>query len=206
VSYFSAACCINIVCFIIILCLTFSSRLELTVHGAGHVDVENMLAILVIYQNMIPDVRATRRALRSGRSRYQGSRAKQPHTPDERHRRGVRSKDRENDGYCRPYRWSVDFRVLNWTWIVAPQQFEAGYCAGRCPSHGGDLERVNLTNHAFMRMVHRAWSLNVDGGRLPPPSCVSVQYTPLSILYRTDNNTFELRHVNEMVSTACGCL
>jgi len=164
--------------------------------------MENVLTILVVYQNMIPDVRATRRALRSGRSRYHGAPAKEPRPSDERFRRGVA----ENDGYCRQYSWLVDFRVLNWTWIVAPQKFEAGYCAGRCPSHGGDLYRVNLTNHAFMRMVHRAWSLNVDGGRLTPPSCVSVQYTPLNILYRTDENTFELRHVNEMVSTACGCL
>ena len=30
-------------------------------------DVENCLVILVVYQNMIPDMRATKRALRSGR-------------------------------------------------------------------------------------------------------------------------------------------
>lgn len=125
---------------------------------------------------------------------------------DERHRRGLRHTLGDNDGYCRAYRWQVDFRALNWSWIIAPQSFQAGYCAGRCPSHGEDLDRVNLTNHVFMRMVHRAWGLNTDGGRLAPPSCVSVRYLPLSILYRTDANTFELRHVNEMVSTGCGCL
>ena len=183
--------------------LTCYFRLELTVDGEGHSNVENMLTILVVYQNMLPNVRAARRALRSGRSRSQGTPSKQPRTPDERSRRGVRSRD---DGYCRAHKWLVDFRALNWTWIVAPQQFEAGYCAGRCPSHGGDIDRVNLTNHAFMRMVHRSYALNLDGGHLAPLSCVSVQYNRLSILYRTDENTFELRHVNEMVSTACGCL
>lgn len=183
-------------------------------HGAGIADVENTLTILVVYQNMIPDVRATRRALRSGRAtrhhegRTSDTRHHQGRTSEERFRRGLRGEQHpdDNDGYCQAYKWLVDFRALNWTWIVAPQQFEAGYCAGRCPSHGGDLDRVNLTNHAFMRMVHRAWAMNVDAGGLAPPSCVSVRYMPLNILYRTDENTFELRLVNEMVSTACGCL
>jgi len=174
------------------------------------VRAEGASTILVVYQNMIPNVRsdvvrATRRALRSGWSSQQVA-PPTKQSRDERYRRGVRNNGRENDGYCRLYKWLVDFRALNWTWVVAPHTFEAGYCAGRCPSHNGDLERVNLTNHAFMRMLHRAWTMNIDGGRLPAPSCVSVRYSPLSMLYRTNEDTFELRHVNEMISTACGCL
>ena len=169
-------------------------------------DVESLSAILVVYQYAVPDLRATRRALRSGR-REPPAAAEKPQPRDQRIRRGATGRDRDGaDGYCRLHKWSVDFRALNWTWIVAPHQFEAGYCVGRCPRDGSDLSRVNLTNHAFLRMVHRAWRLNVDGGRLPAPSCVSVRYSPLSILYQTDNNTFKLRHVNEMISTACGCL
>ena len=45
-------------------------RLELRVQRPGHVDIDNMLTILVVYQNTIPDVRATRRALRSGPVSY----------------------------------------------------------------------------------------------------------------------------------------
>jgi len=180
--------------------LCYCVRLELRVNGGLGIDVANTSAVLVVYHNMIPDVRATRRALRSGRSKHRVT------TRDKRRRRGLRHMDPEFEGYCRAYQWLVDFRALNWTWIIAPHQFEAGYCAGRCPSHGGDLDRVNLTNHAFMRMVHRARRLNTDGGRLPAPTCVSVRYKPLSILYQTDNNTFQLRHINEMISTACGCL
>ena len=170
----------------------------MTVHQQTLLDTDNSLTILVVYHNLIPDVRATRRALRAR------------HHVDltsGRHRRGVRSRvGEQDDGYCRRHTWLVDFRVLNWTWVVAPHQFEAGYCDGRCPSHRGDLNRVNLTNHAFLRMVHRAWAVNVDNGQLAAPSCVSVQYMPLSMLYKTDENTFELRHISEMISTACGCL
>jgi len=165
--------------------------------------VSNTLAILVVYQNIIPDVRATRRALRFGRSRPA---ATKQNSGNERVRRGVGNKFPESAGYCRLYKWHVDFRALNWSWIVAPHSFEAGYCAGNCPSDGRDLELTNLTNHAFLRMVHRLRSLNTDGGRLPAPSCVTVRYSPLSILYRTDENTFELRNVNEIVSNDCGCL
>lgn len=188
------------------MCLQCCVRLGLTIDGAGHTDVRKESTLLVVYQNTIPEIRsdlirATRRALRSGWSRHEEMESR-----EERYRRRLRRGDLENNDYCRPYKWLVDFRKLNWTWIVAPQKFEAGYCAGRCPSDDTDLERVNLTNHAFMRMVHRAWTFNMDGGRLPPPSCVSVRYSQMSILYRTDQNSFELRHLNEMVSTACGCL
>jgi len=177
-------------------------RLELRVYRAGYVDVDNTLTILVVYQNMIPDVRATRRALKRSTPA-----AKKPKPGDERFRRGVGRRSPEAAaGYCGLYKWLVDFRALNWSWIVAPHSFEAGYCAGRCPSDGRDMERANFTNHAFLRMVHRLWSLNTDGGRLPALSCVTVRYSPLSILYRTDANTFELRNVNEIVSNACGCL
>jgi len=179
-------------------------RLELRIHRVGYIDVDNSLTILVVYQNMSPGVRATRRALRSGRSRPV---PKNPKRGDERFRRGIGSSLPDAAaGYCRLYKWSVDFRALNWSWIVAPHSFEAGYCAGKCPNDGSDFELANFTNHAFLRMVHRAWSMNTDGGRLPALSCVSVRYSPLSILYRTDENTYELRYVNEMVSNACGCL
>jgi len=182
----------------------FYFRLEVRVYGLGLIDVENTSTVLVVYQNMLPDVRAIRRALRSGWSG--GEATEKPRSKDKRHRRGVRTSAPVSDGYCHLYKWMVDFTALNWTWIIAPQKFEAGYCAGRCPSHFGDLERVNMTNHAFVRMVHRAWRMNVDDGRLPAPACVSIRYSPLRILYRTDENTYKLHTVNEIISNACGCL
>jgi len=179
-------------------------RLQFRVYRPGYVDFDNVLTILVVYQNTIPNIRATRRALRSGRSTSAAT--GRPDSGSERFRRDVGNKSPESATYCRLYKWTVDFRALNWSWIVAPHSFEAGYCAGRCPRDGRDLELANFTNHAFVRMVHRAWSLNTDDGRLPAPSCVGVRYSPLSILYRTDEKTFELRSVNEIVSNECGCL
>jgi len=171
------------------------------VHGFSQTDLENVSAVLVVYENTLPDARATRKALRLGRSRPHGESA-----ASRRHRRGVGNKLHRDNPYCRLYKWSVNFRVLNWTWIVAPHYFEAGYCAGRCPRGKEDLDRANLTNHAFLRLVHRAWGVNAADRFLPEPSCVSVRFSPMHMLYRTDESTFELRTINEMVSTACGCL
>jgi len=162
------------------------------------VDIANTVTILVVYQNMIPDLRATRRALRSGSTNRRPREGRQ--------RRGLERKGPVPAGYCQPYKWMVDFRVLNWTWIRAPDRFEAGYCAGRCPSDGRDLDFVNLTNHAFLRMVHRAWGMDVRGTELPAPQCVSVRYSPLNILFRPDDYSYELRTVSDMISDACGCL
>lgn len=157
--------------------------------------------LLVVYQNLYVDLRATRRALRA---LTHGSWNSDRESSEERQRREIVSTDQNT--YCSLHSWNVNFSDLGWSWIVAPRYFVAGLCIGMCPSGHNDLERANLTNHAFLRMVHRALLHNGVDKEVPAPSCVPVRYSTLSILYRTDSDTYELRNVNEMVALSCGCL
>ncbi|CAD5224644.1 unnamed protein product [Bursaphelenchus okinawaensis] len=101
---------------------------------------------------------------------------------------------------CRRTNLYVDFAELNWgDWIIAPAGYDAYQCQGRCshpmPSH------LNTTNHAIIQsLIH-----SVDPSAVPPPSCVPVETSAISILYRDVNNTVVVKTYAGMKVEACGC-
>lgn len=179
-------------------------------------DVNKNDLLLIIYQNMTPDIKWSRKILRG-----RGTLSTAQHQVDDHHptlapgvavnrstrfRRDIR---RDSSAFCQLREWNIDFRSLGWNWIIVPSVFGANFCDGSCPTFPHDLEQVNLTNHAFLRTVHRAIlgpSFGKDGISVPASKCVPIRYRPLSILYKANNETFILRTIVDMIATSCGCL
>nr|CAD2183100.1 unnamed protein product [Meloidogyne enterolobii] len=95
-------------------------------------------------------------------------------------------------GACRRADLYVDFGQLNWQdWIVAPCR-----CSHPLPSH------LNSSNHAIMQsLLH-----SIDPGAALAPSCVPVQMSSITILYRdTNNNALVVKAYADMRVDACGC-
>ncbi|VDK85411.1 unnamed protein product [Dibothriocephalus latus] len=79
---------------------------------------------------------------------------------------------------CRRYDLTVDFRSIGWSkFILAPSNYDAGYCFGFCPfplsSH------FNATNHGLM--LYLLSMLNTTN--IPSPCCVPLSFKPQSLLF-----------------------
>ncbi|KAI1719526.1 transforming growth factor beta like domain-containing protein [Ditylenchus destructor] len=101
---------------------------------------------------------------------------------------------------CRRSELYVDFAELNWQdWIMAPVGYEAYQCKGRCPHPLPS--QLNTTNHAIIQSLINS----IDPSAVPPPSCVPVEMSSLSILYRDINNVVVVKTYPDMKVEACGC-
>lgn len=94
----------------------------------------------------------------------------------------------------------VDFESVGWRdWIVAPQGYEAYFCAGEC--NYPFAEHMNTTNHAIVQALINS----ADPKRnVPKPCCVPTQLSAISMLYVEDNKAI-LKNYNEMAVVGCGC-
>nr|AVK72363.1 bone morphogenetic protein Bmp5-8 [Nemertoderma westbladi] len=135
------------------------------------------------------------------------------HEPS-RSRRSTRSRNNNSKRYkgkpSRKYRPSLEpcsvrpltvtFRDLKWEdWIVAPDDFKAGFCDGQCvfPMNS----KMNATNHAIVQtLVHI-----MNPGRIPGACCVPNAFDEISILYFDDTQNVVLRLYKEMSVISCGC-
>ncbi|KAI3422100.1 hypothetical protein GPALN_012634 [Globodera pallida] len=101
---------------------------------------------------------------------------------------------------CRRTELYVDFGELNWhDWIMAPSGYEAYQCRGRC-THPLPA-KLNTTNHAIVQsLIH-----SIDPMTVPAPSCVPVQMSAISILYKDVNNVIVVKTYADMRVDACGC-
>uniref|UniRef100_A0A1I8BMP4 TGF_BETA_2 domain-containing protein n=1 Tax=Meloidogyne hapla TaxID=6305 RepID=A0A1I8BMP4_MELHA len=132
-------------------------------------------------------------------------------TSQQKRRRLAQHRHRQHNSgsACRRADLYVDFGQLNWQdWIVAPSR-----CSHPLPSH------LNSSNHAIMQsLLH-----SIDPGAALAPSCVPVQMSSITILYRDINNNalvvkgFIIANINtsninilflayaDMRVDACGC-
>lgn len=124
-------------------------------------------------------------------------------TSQQKRRRLAQHRHRQHNSgsACRRADLYVDFGQLNWQdWIVAPTGYAAYQCKGRCshplPSH------LNSSNHAIMQsLLH-----SIDPGAALAPSCVPVQMSSITILYRDiNNNALVVKAYADMRVDACGC-
>lgn len=122
-------------------------------------------------------------------------------------------------GSCNSYctRFNVD--RMGWgQFIVAPIDFEIGYCAGSCPfplpqtvaaRHFLDRNgistlkphhKVNITRHAKVQslIAHR-----MNG--FPAPSCVPISYSLLTVIYQDYSGGIVVRLIRDAIVKQCGC-
>ena len=111
---------------------------------------------------------------------------------------GYKTKSEQNP--CQRHRLYVDFRDVGWNdWIVAPDGYEAFFCAGICPSPLS--HHYNVTNHAIVQtMIHE-----MDRRLAGPACCVPTDLSPMSMLYVDENKKVVLKSYQEMVVNGCGC-
>lgn len=109
-------------------------------------------------------------------------------------------KTQSQQGPCQRHRLYVDFRDVGWNdWIVAPDGYEAFFCAGVCPSPLS--HHYNVTNHAIVQtMIH-----DMDRRLAGPACCVPTDLSPMSMLYVDENKKVVLKSYQEMVVNGCGC-
>lgn len=139
---------------------------------------------------------------------------------DNRHRRSLKqgrgaTHEKSNRGYgnrtmvhinpfhhkfCNRYSFIVNFKELNWSdWIIAPDQYEAWYCQGKCPFPLPPS--LNSTNHAIVQYLAHLYNKQI-----PPPCCAPTKLQPISVLYYDDYSNVVLKEYRNMIVQSCGCL
>ncbi|KAL7638638.1 UNVERIFIED_CONTAM: hypothetical protein RMT77_011210 [Armadillidium vulgare] len=102
--------------------------------------------------------------------------------------------------HCRKNNMYVDFKKLNWdSWIVAPSGFDAFLCNGDCPNPLA--KHMNATNHAVYQSIIHSRHPNL----VPPPCCVPITYSAISMMYLDSDKEVVLKTYEDMVVESCGC-
>lgn len=77
--------------------------------------------------------------------------------------------------------------------------YEAYQCRGKCPHPMPSY--LNTTNHAIIQSLINS----IDPNVVPQPSCVPVEMSAISILYRDVNNVVVVKTYPDMKVESCGC-
>ncbi|XP_044514566.1 embryonic growth/differentiation factor 1-like isoform X1 [Gracilinanus agilis] len=104
------------------------------------------------------------------------------------------------DPPCKARQLYINFRDVGWhNWIIAPRGFMANYCQGHCffPT----ATKISSFNHAVMQSLMHS----VAPTTTPPPCCVPVKLSPISVLFYDNSDNVVLRHYEDMVVDECGC-
>ncbi|XP_055312602.1 uncharacterized protein LOC129574537 [Sitodiplosis mosellana] len=99
-------------------------------------------------------------------------------------------RENERQSRCCRYPLRVDFRKFGWDWIIAPDIYEAYYCAGECP-----IGFLPKHPHTYIYSLSSSFS-----------SCCSPRrLSPLSLLYFDDNKNVIHSIIPNMAVEKCGC-
>ncbi|KAK0179113.1 hypothetical protein PV327_007935 [Microctonus hyperodae] len=101
---------------------------------------------------------------------------------------------------CAIVDYYVRFKDINFNqWIIAPEGFSVGYCSGECTLSAG--LNIDNSNHAIVQAVLHS----VYPKQIPPPCCVPIKLSPMSVLYFANNDQVVLKKYNDMILDKCGC-
>jgi hypothetical protein len=109
--------------------------------------------------------------------------------------RVAKSLDRPNKLCSRRKSLYINFGNLGMANIIAPEGYEAYYCAGICPVFSGE------SVYSFLRNRQRL----VGGKKIPAACCVPTKLESLNILYLADAKSVEFKRFEGMVVSSCGC-
>uniref|UniRef100_A0A0V0J7W3 Bone morphogenetic protein 2-A n=2 Tax=Schistocephalus solidus TaxID=70667 RepID=A0A0V0J7W3_SCHSO len=100
---------------------------------------------------------------------------------------------------CRRHDLTVDFGSIGWSkFILAPSNYDAGYCFGFCPFPLS--AHFNATNHGLM--LYLLSMLNTTN--IPSPCCVPLSFKPQSLLF-FEHGDVVLKSFENMAVDRCGC-
>lgn len=104
-----------------------------------------------------------------------------------------------NSEFCSLQRLTISFRALNWSFIIAPTQFEANWCSGTCPQTL--TESFNPTVHAILQSLFH-WHVDTN---IAQPCCVPDKLGSLNVLFYDQKDVITYKSFHGMRATSCGC-
>lgn len=96
---------------------------------------------------------------------------------------------------CCRYPLMVDFVEFGWDFVIAPNTYQAYYCAGECQS-----ENLDATDHAIIVNQHTSLP-----GTNPGPCCTPTRMSALSMLYWDVDQSVQYTRLPNMKVERCGC-
>ncbi|XP_031634913.1 uncharacterized protein LOC116348153 [Contarinia nasturtii] len=99
-------------------------------------------------------------------------------------------RENERQTRCCRYPLRVDFRKFGWDWIIAPDIYEAYYCAGECP-----IGFLPKHPHTYIYSLSSSFQT----------CCSPRKLSPLSLLYFDDNKNVVHSIIPNMAVEKCGC-
>lgn len=100
------------------------------------------------------------------------------------------------DTCCR-YPLTVDFVEFGWDFVIAPQRYDAFYCAGECRDEG-----LSESGHsAVVQQIPESRMLSTN----PGPCCTPVRMANLKMLYFDHESRVQLTTLPRMKVVRCGC-
>ena len=91
---------------------------------------------------------------------------------------------------CCLYNLTVDFKSINWNWIIAPQRFDANFCAGDCPAfykHGRHIPLIQRIQRDYK------------------PCCSPSKMSSITVLYFDDKSNLLVGEIPGIVTNSCSC-
>ncbi|KAK6039855.1 transforming growth factor beta like domain protein [Cooperia oncophora] len=103
----------------------------------------------------------------------------------------------EKRAMCQKRDSVVDLKQLGWgRWVIAPADFEAGFCSGICPD---PLPKdMHPSNHALLQTLLKSASV-------PSVCCSPSQTRSLTIFYRDELGRSTIRNFENMIIESCTC-
>lgn len=92
---------------------------------------------------------------------------------------------------------TVNFHTdLNWTWVIAPLEYDPNYCSGDCPYlwPTATLHAINLQTLKLLNPTAAA-----------EPCCVPAMLLPLTIVREDENGHLVFDPLSEMIVDSCIC-
>ncbi|XP_061194053.1 growth/differentiation factor 8-like [Saccostrea echinata] len=100
------------------------------------------------------------------------------------------------DTCCR-YPLTVDFVEFGWDFVIAPQRYDAYYCAGECRDEG-----LSESGHsAVVQQIPESRLLSTN----PGPCCSPARMANLKMLYFDHQSRVQLTTLPRMKVVRCGC-
>jgi hypothetical protein len=106
------------------------------------------------------------------------------------------NEENQFDTCCR-YPLTVDFVEFGWDFVIAPQRYDAYYCAGECRNEG-------LSESGHSAVVQHIPESRIIGTH-PGPCCSPVRMANLKMLYFDHNSRVQLTTLPRMKVVRCGC-
>ena len=87
--------------------------------------------------------------------------------------------------------------------------FEFNYCSGHCVYPWPEHDKNNIFFHpvflAIFQVIEKSGNSTSETNVTPPPCCVPVEYTPITLLIRESQWNEKTIIVEDMTAKKCAC-